>query len=300
MEVLSSVDRAHFLERGYVIVRGAVPGDNVQQWQQMAWRRLGIDPNDAATWKKDRVHLPPSRVAEVPHFAPRAFGAMCELLGGRERIEEPCFWGDVFVANLSEGADQPYREPSAQAPGWHKDGYGRHFLDSSEQALLVIVAWTDVLSRGGGTFIAPDSVGVVSRFLAEHPEGVTARECGPLIRECREFEELTCDAGDVVLLHPFMLHAVSQNPRRIARVVSNPIIHGREPMNFNRENPDDFSLVERATLRHLGVERLNFQPTSPREDKRPAWLDAARRELSTREPGAVVEMASVIEPASVA
>lgn len=292
-QVLSEADQAHFLERGYVIVRGAVPHANVQEWQQLAWKRLGIDPNDQSTWAKDRIHLPPSRVVEVEHFAPRAFGAMCELLGGRERILEPCFWGDVFIANLSEGSDRPYQEPSAQAPGWHKDGYGRHFLDSSEQALLVLVAWTDVLSRGGGTFIAPDSVGFVSRFLAEHPEGVSARDCGPLIAQCHEFEEMTADAGDVILLHPFMLHAVSQNVRRIARVIANPIIHFREPMNFNRENADEFSLVERATLRHLGVERLDFHPTSPREEKRPAWLDVARDRLSAREPGAVVEMAPV-------
>jgi hypothetical protein len=36
-------------------------------------------------------------------------------------------------------------------------------------------------------------------------------------------------------------------------------------MNLNRENPDDFSLLERATLHYLGLERLDFQPTAPRE-----------------------------------
>jgi hypothetical protein len=45
------------------------------------------------------------------------------------------------------------------SPDWHKDGdFFRHFLDSPEQGLLTIVLWSDIEERGGGTFIAPDSV----------------------------------------------------------------------------------------------------------------------------------------------
>jgi hypothetical protein len=38
----------------------------------------------------------------------------------------------------------------------------RHFLDSPEQALLTLVLWTDMLPKGGGTFVAADSVPVVA------------------------------------------------------------------------------------------------------------------------------------------
>jgi hypothetical protein len=47
--------------------------------------------------------------------------------------------------------------------------------------------------------------------------------------------------------------------------MSNPPIVLKEPMNLNRDNPEDFSLLERATLHYLGLERLDFQPTAPRE-----------------------------------
>ena len=40
----------------------------------------------------------------------------------------------------------------------------------------------------------------------------------------------------------------------------------KEPMNFNRADPADFSLVELAVLKGLGVERLDFRPTAPREN----------------------------------
>ena len=246
--ILSDLDREHFLERGYVVVRDAIPQAGVLQWQELAWQRLGYDPTDLSTWEKERVHLPPSRAVRVDEFALRAFAATCEVIGGRERLQEPYFYADVFVCNMAEGADRPWQPPSAQSPSWHKDGYFfRHFLDSPEQGLLVIAAWTDVLHRGGGTFIAPDSVGVIARYLAEHPEGVAPDVFGSLIHQCQEFEEITAQAGDVVLLHPFMLHAVSQNELRAARFISNPIVMLEEPMSFNR--PDgEYSLVEACLL----------------------------------------------------
>jgi hypothetical protein len=283
--VLSTSDREHFLERGYVVVRDAVPAEAVREWQELAWCRLGYDPDDRETWEKPRVHLPPSRAVEVEHFAPKAFAATCEVVGGRDRIAEPYFWGDVFVCNLAEGADRPWEGPSAASPGWHKDGYFfRQYLDSPEQGLLSIVAWTDVLSHGGGTFIAPDSVGVVARYLAEHPEGVKVQTLGGLVHECREFEEITAKAGDLVLLHPFMLHAVSQNELRAARFISNPILMLREPMRFARED-GDYSLIELAVLRALDKESFGFRPSTERESTVPEWVVRTQRELREQPPG---------------
>jgi hypothetical protein len=86
-----------------------------------------------------------------------------------------------------------------------------------------------------------------------------------MINQCAHFEELTGRAGDFVILHPFMLHASSQNVIGQPRFMSNPPIVLKEPMNLNRDHPADFSLLERATLHYLGLERLDFQPTAPRE-----------------------------------
>jgi hypothetical protein len=77
---------------------------------------------------------------------------------------------------------------------------------------------------------------------------------------------MTGEAGDVVLLHPYTLHATSQNVLGVGRIITNPPLALREPMNFNRPHLDDFSLVERAILRGLGVDRLDFAPTGPREN----------------------------------
>ena len=278
--ILSVDDREHFLDHGYVVVKNAVPPERVREWQELAWDRLGYDPEDQSTWLQERVHLPPSRAVALESFAPRAFAATLEVAGGRERVQEPVFWADVLVCNLAEGADQPWQPPSPASPGWHKDGYFfKHFLDSPEQGLLCIAAWTDVLSHGGGTFIAPDSVGVVARYLAEHPEGVASPVLGKLIHECREFVEITASAGDLVILHPFMLHAVSQNELRAARFITNPIVTLREPMRFDR--PDgDYSLVEQGILRALGVSSYEFQPAAPRTGDIPEWVTRVQRDLA--------------------
>ena len=39
----------------------------------------------------------------------------------------------------------------------------------------------------------------------------------------------------------------------------------KQPINFNRADPDEFSPVELAVLRGLELERLDFQITAPRE-----------------------------------
>jgi hypothetical protein len=49
--------------------------------------------------------------------------------------------------------------------------------------------------------------------------------------------------------------------------MTNPPVVLREPMNLNRDNPAEFSLIERATLHALGKERYDFRPTAPREER---------------------------------
>jgi len=144
--------------------------------------------------------------------------------------------------NFRRGADQPWVPPSELKSGWHKDGsYFLDFLDSREQSRLSIALWSDVAPRGVGTFIAPDFIGVVARYLRDHPEGVEPDYFGKLIGQCREFVEVTGPAGIFVL---------------------------RGHMNLNRKDPREvsrkFSLLERTTLHALGIERLDFQPTVPR------------------------------------
>ena len=258
----------HFVEHGYVVVKDCFQQESAQAWIDRAWVRFGYDRDDPAQWTEKRIHLSTLASVDAREFAPKAWHAAVQLLGGEDRIELPWQWNDGFIANLGVGDERPWEPPSAELSGWHKDGdFFRHFLDSPEQGLLTIVLWTDMYHQGGGTFIAADSVPVVARYLAEHPEGVlpTAFDFRALTRQCRELIELTGEAGDVVLMHPYMLHATSQNVIKHGRLITNPPIALREPMHFDRADPGEYSAVERAVLHGLGVDRFAFQRTGERE-----------------------------------
>ena len=282
-QVLTPEQRRHFIEKGYVTIKGTLDRGLAKKWTDEAYGRLGYDPVDRSTWTKDIVWMDRNHIAPIREFSPKAWGALCDVCGGEDRIETKIMeiesqhfttinateWSDAFIVNFRRGADKPWMKPSPEAGGWHKDGsFFRHFLDSREQGLLTIVYWSDVGHKGGGTFIAPDSIGVVAKYLAEHPEGVDpSTDFGALIGQCKEFVEVTGEVGDFIILHPFMLHASSNNHSQNVRFMTNPPVVLKEPMNLNRDDPDDFSLIERATLHGLGKDRYDFRPAAPREEQ---------------------------------
>jgi hypothetical protein len=285
----------HFLDRGFVVLRGCFSRAAAAGFTSKMWQRLGYAEDDPSTWAEPLIHLPTRHTLDVREFAPRVWNAVCDLVGGAERIavDEPYRWGDGFIVNLSRDADRPWEPASAASPGWHKDGdFFRHFLDSPEQGLLTLVLWTDVAHRGGATFVAADSVAPVARFLADNPQGVYPLRPAPgepadpdavllpyddLIAQCHDFVEATGEAGDVYLLHPYVLHAKSANVLRIPRVITNPPLTLAHPMRFDRSEP---SPVERAVLRALGKTRYDFRPTHPRESIVPPRIAAQRKLLA--------------------
>jgi len=104
-----------------------------------------------------------------------------------------------------------------------------------------------------------------SRFYT-HPQGTKdtdqARDASvkefveSAVRRSNHFVELTGKAGDVILAHPLMPHSASKNYRRIPRFITNPPITLKDPLNFNRPNPEDYSLCEMKILQTLGVSSL--------------------------------------------
>jgi len=249
--------------------------EKADEWLSDLWVRLGMDPNDKSTWTQERIHCPHFRRELASDFSPTAWGAMCELLGGAERVSEgSAVWNDGFIVNLGRPQDEGRITDPRDLDNWHSDGdFFLHFLDSPEQGLLVIPLFSDIKPNGGGTFIAPDGIQHVARKLADHPEGVQPGlgdapdhfDFLGLMRKCDQFVEATGEVGDVYLLHPLMLHTASKNTLRIPRVITNPPVSLNQPFVFNRENPADFSIVELKTLQSLGLEKLNFEPTVSRQ-----------------------------------
>jgi hypothetical protein len=282
--ILSPSDIESFISRGYVKLSGCFSRELALDLTTRACERLYCSLGDPATWPSGRLRSPESQRVSFESIAPKAWQAACELVGGEGRVLLPCTWGDGFIIHFGRQPELEWKPPSA-APypdfNWHKDGdFFRHFLDSPEQGLLVIGIFSDIEPRGGGTFIACDSVGHVARLLAEHPEGMLPSELKEpvwkIVDRCEDFLETTGVIGDVYLLHPFMVHSHSINASSRARFIVNPPVKLREPACFARERPSDYSPVERAVLRALGVERHEFAPSRPREAVVPERLARER------------------------
>jgi hypothetical protein len=118
---LTGEQAEHFLERGFVTVRGAFEPADAQQWLDNAWIRFGYDRHDPASWTEKRIHLSSSSHVDARTFAPAAWGTAMDLIGGESRVTLPSQWGDGFIANLGVGDDRPWQPPSPVAG----QGYGK-------------------------------------------------------------------------------------------------------------------------------------------------------------------------------
>ena len=263
--MLTPEQREQFLSEGHVVLKGAFDREDSLAWVRDECRRAGYDVDDPQTWRKDYERMPLHRRELLATFAPAAWEASCDLMGGADRVRcSPTI--DLFAMNFRQGADRPFEPPSAESRGWHKDGWHfLHFLDSPDQGLLGIPLFTDVLPGGGATFLAVDSVGAIARYLADKPQGVLPDEFDlkAILSECHDFREATGEAGDVYLLHPYLLHAVGQNVLQRPRAITNLCYELTGPMDFNRAD-GGYSPIEAAVLRGLGVDHYEFQPTAPR------------------------------------
>ncbi len=269
--VLSAADLENFLTLGFVHLTNCFdmsPGSLHHRWVQDSWQRNGINPNDRSTWPNDKIHMPTTDSLPVSEFSPKAYAAMCELCGGPDQVDASHHWGNGFIANYGLGRDKEWLAPGPAVHGWHVDGdWFLHFLDSPEQGLLAVVLFSDIHPRGGGTFIACDSVPLITRYLAAHPEGVEPNgfPWAEIVGQCRDFRETTGNAGDVFLLHPFTLHTSSYNHRPEARFMTNPAGVLRTPMRYDRRDDGSaYSPMEQLVLRSLGVDHFPFSPTAPR------------------------------------
>ncbi len=267
MHGLTETQVQQFIQQGYVVLHDCFSREVAHEYVAKTYEALGYDPDDRATWTQSLFIGPAGPDARIRDFSPKLWAAICQLLGGEDRIANPEASLGWWVINFSRGEDQPWQPPSADVGGWHTDGNGhRHFLDSPEQGLLVLPLFTDVEHQGGGTTLATDSLPVLARYLRDHPEGVLQSEFPypALVAECHQFLETTGQIGDVTLVHPHLLHNFSQNHSGRPRFMKNINITLQTPMLFHRAD-GDYSPVEKAILHALGVDALDFEITAPRE-----------------------------------
>ena len=251
--ILSPAQVEEFVERGYTLVRDAFSAETARQARAALWKRLALSPDDPAGWTRPMMHIRES-YAEGPFGAiwtERLLSAIADLAGaGRFKRPTSVGWWPVAFPGFDK---PPWTPPDS---GWHIDGIQfHHHVDSADQGLLPILIFSEIEPGGGGTAVSVGSHKITARILAEaEPDGLVVGELTRRVNAHprQTVAEVTGMPGEAALLHPFMLHARSPNTGSRVRFICNPCIRLKEKMNLARDDPDDYSPVERAIAQALG------------------------------------------------
>ncbi|KDR66402.1 hypothetical protein GALMADRAFT_106528 [Galerina marginata CBS 339.88] len=272
---LTHDQRDHFLEHGWVKVPNAISKAIIEEWTKNIWVRLGYDENDKSTWLEEYLKLPRHREIPVEELAPGAWEAMCEIVGGEDKIDpvRERYHGDQFIINFGSDYWETATPPPQELRGWHHDNdWYRQFLDSSGNALTIVHCFTDIPPRGGGTWLAEDGIASIVKYLYDHPEGLDPpleKVLHTHTKDCKKFVQVEAKAGDTLILHGLLPHTNGVNHLHYARVITNPHVNMVEPFNLNRSD-GNYTLCEQVILRALGRESVpEYKPTRERKRYHP-------------------------------
>jgi hypothetical protein len=231
----------HFRLHGWMRAPQAFDADQAARMRDVAWGGMedaGVRRDDPSTWTIER----PAKLQGLktdPAFeavgSPRLLATIEALLGTRA-FERPKTWGALFIAFPSDGAWE------VPASGWHADANYRSQL-WPPKGVQTHALFGDVAPRGGATLILSGSHRLIHDWFQRNPPPAAARSADmrkllqghPYIRDLHtpgdpgqrlarfmdraeqvdgvplQVIENTGAAGDVILLHPLLLHVASRN-----------------------------------------------------------------------------------------
>jgi hypothetical protein len=238
-ELAPSLDLTRdFRTHGWIRIPGAFGTEQAAAMREAVWRALaatGIRRDDPVTWISERPHHL-QHLKKDPVF--RAVGSERTQMAIGEALEgqpwrRPADWGAFFL--LFPTVRSTWNVP---ADGWHIDADYAGPL-APPRGVKVHAMLGDVAPRAGGMNIISGSHRLVHRWFSEHPPRPGARGAElrksvhrhPYLRDlCSEGDaaarierfherveevdgiplqvlENTAAAGDVILMHPLLLHA---------------------------------------------------------------------------------------------
>ena len=224
LRVLSEDDWQHWITKGYVIVRDAVPAENVERLDKLLWEFDEKDPTDPSTW-----YAPERR----PHVRKELNNAgMVEIYNHQylwDNRMEPRIY-DAFVdiwdrEDLWTTIDRANLNPPKQDKSGTPDGFIHWDVDTKHRPLPIGVQ--GVLSlrvqddETGGFQCVP--------YLFEHLdewEKTQPDDRNPLLPDMTglERENISLNPGDLMIFNSLLAHGVrpnfSEDKIRMAQYIS--------------------------------------------------------------------------------
>lgn len=211
LRVLSPADWQHWITRGYVIVRGAVPRENCDRLAALLWKFDEKDPDDPDTW-----HAPQRR----PHFRAELNNAgMVEIYNHQylwdNRIEPRVYdafvdiWDreDLWVAIDRANLNVPRQDRSGSADGFiHWDV--NTAIDPPPIGVQGVLSLLPQDAETGGFQCVP--------YLFEHFEDwvqTQPEDRNPLLPDITGLkrENVEMEAGDLLIFNSLLAHGVRPN-----------------------------------------------------------------------------------------
>jgi hypothetical protein len=255
LQALTPAQVEQFVEDGYTLLREAFPRDVAAAVRRAVLAKIDASEDDPKTWTQPRKHIADAYGGEpfISAITPRFEAALDDLMGaGRWVPLTNLGWWPVLFPGFDA---PPWKALDAE---WHIDGgFFHHHVDSAEQGMLPIFVFSDIDPGDGGTAISVGSHKVAARVLRDAvPDGLAQGELGRRVREEHfrlklEVREVHARAGDIAMIHPFMLHTVSTNTGPRVRVICNPHVDYKERTNVLRDPARAVSPVEVAILRAI-------------------------------------------------
>lgn len=259
LRVLSEADWQHWTKKGYVIVRQAVPAENVERLVEVLWRFDEKDPNDPSTW-----YAPQRREHKMKELNNTG---MLEIYNHQalwdNRMEKRVY--DVFVdiwdrEDLWVTIDRANLNPPKKVKG-HPNGFIHWDVDTSIDPLPIGVQAVLSLKKQDGDVGGFQCV----PYLFEHYEEwvkTQPADRDPMHPDMTGLstENISMEPGDLMIFNSLLAHGVrpnhSDNRVRMAQYIS------MHPAEYDNAEERD----ERIRLwRELDSPKRDAFPGDPRE-----------------------------------
>lgn len=223
-DVLSSEDLAFWEANGYVIVKNAVPQENLDAMIRAIWDFLEVDGSDPEDWyrhkpreRNDQEDKSPISLAGMvemyQHEAiwdnrqhPRVYGAFREIWGRDD------LWVSLDRANMKP----PVRE---QNPEWNHPGMIHWDLDTSQDPIPFgvqgVLYLTDTAADQGGFQCVPGFHRTFAEWVKTQPADRNPRQ--PDL-EGLTVEAIPGEAGDLLIWHRLLAHGNGHNRSNVPRL----------------------------------------------------------------------------------
>ncbi|KIO77847.1 hypothetical protein TH53_06830 [Pedobacter lusitanus] len=248
LKVLSEEDVDSFINKGYVIIRNAFSEQTAENLASKVWEMIPEDMNDRSTWTRPAAEI--QRVIKTDAandlFTSRYVDAIDDLLGeGRWHTNKDSFgWIPLRFPGFS---NPPWKSPLT---GWHVDGINFcHHLNSPEQGLAGMEMFSNIEKGGGGTALRIGSHKYIAQLLHRSGSaGISYQELKGIADQAEDFpvEEATGNAGDVLWMHPFLIHARSPNVSQTVRIAANRTISLYDDIYPLNSDIDSLSILEQS------------------------------------------------------